>query len=88
MPRVAQRELQALARTLRTCRTEHGASAKALSKAELRKWGKLGAGRRSWTRKGLAALKRLATGMTQAECAAILGVSVRTIGTAVARMRP
>ena len=36
-----------------------------------------------------AKLKRLlATGTTQAECAAILGVSVRTIGRAVARMRP
>jgi hypothetical protein len=40
-------------------------------------------------RKGLATLKRLlATGTTQSECAAILGVSVRTIGRAVARMRP
>ena len=39
-------------------------------------------------RKGLATLKRLlATGTTQAECAAILGVSARTIGRAVARMR-
>ena len=40
-------------------------------------------------RKGLATLKRLlATGTTQSECAAIMGVSVRTIGRAVARMRP
>jgi len=40
-------------------------------------------------RKGLATLKRLLpTGTTQAECAAILGVSIRTIGRAVARMRP
>jgi hypothetical protein len=40
-------------------------------------------------RKGLATLKKLlATGTTQAECAAILGVSLRTIGRAVARMRP
>ena len=40
-------------------------------------------------RKGLATLKRLlATGTTQSECTAIMGVSVRTIGRAVARMRP
>src|SRR5215470_2262846 len=37
--------------------------------------------------KAAATLKRLlATGTTQAECAAILGVSVRTIGRAVARV--
>ena len=39
-------------------------------------------------RKVLATLKRLlATGTTQAECAETLGVSVRTIGRAVSRMR-
>ena len=39
-------------------------------------------------RKGRAMLKRfLATGKTQAECAAELGVSVRTMGRVVARMK-
>ena len=57
------------------------ARAKAHSMAELREWGKRGGRPGKLDRKGLAALKRpLATGTTQAECAAILGVSVRTIG--------
>jgi hypothetical protein len=64
------------------------ARTKAHSKAELREWAS-GAALGKRDRKGLATLKRLlATGTTQAECAAILGVSVRTIGRAVARMRP
>ena len=50
--------------------------------------GKRGGRPEKLDRKGPAALKRLATGTTQAECAAILGASVRTIGRAVARMRP
>jgi hypothetical protein len=69
----------------------HGrvARAKAHSKAELWKWGRRGGRPGKLDRKGLATLKRLlATGTTQAECAAILGVSVRTIGRAVAQMRP
>ena len=58
------------------------------SKSELRRWGQAGRPGKL-DRKGLATLKRLlATGTTQAECAAILGVSVRTIGRAVARIRP
>ena len=64
------------------------ARAKAHSKAELRKWGKRGGRPGTWTGRGSQRLKRLlATGTTQAECAAILGVSARTIGRAVARMR-
>ena len=64
------------------------AKRKAHSKAQLRKWGKRGGRPEKLDRKGLATLKRLlATGTTQAECAAILGVSARTIGRAVARMR-
>jgi len=64
------------------------ARAKAHSKVELRKWGKRGGRPAKLDRKGLATLKRLlATGTTQAECAAILGVSVRTIGRAVARAK-
>jgi hypothetical protein len=51
-------------------------------------WGKRGGRPGKLDRKGLEALKRLlATGTIQAECAAILGVSVRTIGRVVARMR-
>jgi len=65
------------------------ARAKAHSKAELRAWGKRGGRPARLDRKGLATLKRLlASGTTQAEWAAIMGVSVRTIGRAVARMRP
>ena len=65
------------------------ARARVHSKAELRKWGRRGGRPGKLDRKGLATLKRLlATGTTQAECTAILGVSVRTIGRAVAQMRP
>ena len=65
------------------------ARAKAHSKAELRKWGRRGGRPAKLERKGLVMLKRLlATGKSQAECAAILGVSFCTIGRAVARMRP
>ena len=64
------------------------ARARVHSKAELRKWGRRGGRPGKLDRKGLATLKRLlASGTTQAECAVILGVSVRTIGR-VARMRP
>jgi hypothetical protein len=59
------------------------------STEQLRKFAKNAGRPAKLDRKGLATLKRLlATGTTQAECAAILGVSVRTIGRAVARMRP
>ena len=65
------------------------ARAKAHSKAKLRKWGRQGGRPAKLDGKGLGTLKRLlATGRSQAECAATLGVSVRTIGRAVARMRP
>ena len=46
-------------------------------------------GRPSSTRRALASLKRLLAGDNgQAECAKLLGVSVRTIGRTVARTRP
>jgi hypothetical protein len=58
------------------------------SKAEIRRWGKQG-GRPA--RLGARALSRLARmlaqGKSQAECARVFGVSVRTIGRAVARTR-
>ena len=42
----------------------------------------------SLDRKALARLRKLlASGKSQAECAIILGVSVRTVGRAVARMK-
>jgi hypothetical protein len=59
------------------------------STEQLRKFAKNAGRPAKLGRKGLATLKRLlATGTTHAECAAILGVSVRTIGRAVARIRP
>jgi hypothetical protein len=70
---------------------EFGNSAAGAGRAEQgnhRGLGKRGGRPEKLDRKGPAALKRLATGTTQAECAAILGASVRTIGRAVARMRP
>ena len=64
------------------------AKGKAHSKAQLRKWGKSGGRPEKLDRKGLATSEKAAgNSTTQAECAAILGVSVRTIGRAVARMR-
>ena len=64
------------------------ARAKAYSKAQLRKWGKEGGRPRSLDRKALARLrKRLSAGKSQAECATVLGVSARTIGRIVARIK-
>jgi hypothetical protein len=64
------------------------ARAKAHSKAKLRKWGKQGGRPGKLDRKAVARLRRLlASGKSQAECAAMLGVSVRTVGRIVARMR-
>jgi len=64
------------------------ARAKAHSKAELRKWGKRDGRPVKLDRKGLSQLRRLlAAGRSQAECAFILWVSVRTVGGAVARMK-
>jgi hypothetical protein len=65
------------------------ARAKAHNKAQLRPWGKRGGRPVKLDRKGLTRLKRLlAAGKSQAECATILGVSVRTIGRVVARKLP
>jgi hypothetical protein len=61
------------------------ARAKAYSKAQLRAWGKQGGRPVSLDRKALAKLERLlGAGKGQAQCAKPLGLSVRTIGRAVA----
>ena len=58
------------------------------SKAEIRRWGKQGGRPAKLDHKALARLERLlAAGKSQAECAASLGVSVRSIGRAVAGLR-
>jgi hypothetical protein len=63
------------------------ARAKAYSKAQLRAWGRQGGRPAKLDGKTATRLRRLlAEGKSQAECAAIFGVSVRTIGRAVARM--
>ena len=64
------------------------ARAKRYSKTQLRKWGKEGGRPASLGRKALARLETLLhKGKSQAECAVELGVSIRTIGRAVARIR-
>ena len=64
------------------------ARAKAHSKAEIRAWGRQGGRPRKLDRKGLARLRKLlASGKSQAECAAVLGVSLRTVGRLIARMK-
>jgi len=64
------------------------ARAKAHSKAEIRAWGKQGGRPASLDGKALAQLRGfLKAGKSQAECATVLGVSVRTIGRVVARMK-
>jgi hypothetical protein len=64
------------------------ARAKAHSKAEIRAWGKEGGRPVTLDRKALARLRKLlSAGKTQAECATILGVSVRTVGRVVARFK-
>jgi len=64
------------------------ARAKAHSRAEIRAWGKRGGRPGKLDRKALARLRKLlASGTNQAECAAMLGVSVRTVGRVVARMK-
>jgi hypothetical protein len=56
--------------------------------AQPRKWGKEGGRPASLDRKDLARLEALLhQGKSQAECAKVLGVSVRTIGRFVARMK-
>ncbi len=64
------------------------ARAKSHSKAELRRWGKRGGRPVLLDRKALAQLRGLLkAGKSQADCATILEVSVRTIGRVVARMK-
>ena len=64
------------------------ARAKAHSKAELQAWGRQGGRAGKLDRKAVARLlKLLASGKSQAACASTLGVSVRTAGRAIARMR-
>jgi hypothetical protein len=64
------------------------ARAKAHSKAEIRAWGRQGGRPGKLDRKALAGLRKLlGSGKRQAECAAVLGVSVRTVGRLVARMK-
>ena len=64
------------------------ARAKAHSKTQLRKWGKEGGRPVSLDRKALAQLGALLRqGKSQVECAKVLGVSVRTIGRVVARIK-
>jgi hypothetical protein len=64
------------------------ARAKARTKAEIRAWGKQGGRPMSLDRKALARLEALLhQGKSQAECAKTLGVSVRTIGRFVARIK-
>ena len=64
------------------------ARAKAYNKAQLRVWGEQGGRPVALERKALARLQKLpSAGKSQAECATILGVSVRTIGRIVARIK-
>jgi len=64
------------------------ARAKGYSKGQLRKWGKEDGRPVSLDRKTLARLEALLhQGKSQAECAAVFGVSVRTIGRAVAQIK-
>ena len=64
------------------------ARANTYPKAQLRTWGKQGGRPVSLDRKTLARLGALLRrGKSQAECATILGVSVRTIGRGVARIK-
>jgi hypothetical protein len=64
------------------------ARAKTYSKAQLRVWGKQGGRPGKLDCKALGRLRKLlGSGKSQSECAAMLGVSVRTVGRLVARMR-
>jgi hypothetical protein len=64
------------------------ARAKAHSKAELRAWGRQGGRPPKMDQKASERPRKLlAGGKSQAECAAMLGVSVRTVGRAVAQMK-
>lgn len=58
------------------------------SRQQIRKWGKLGGRPATLNRRAIGRLmKLLGAGKSQAESAAELGVSPRTVGRAVARMR-
>ena len=58
------------------------------SKAEIRRWGKQGGRPARLEPRALSRLARmLAQGKSQAECARVFSVSVRTIGRAVSQMR-
>ncbi len=64
------------------------ARAKAHSKARIRVWGRQGGRPASLDGKALARLRQLlAKGRSQGECAKLLGVSLRTVGRIVARMK-
>jgi hypothetical protein len=64
------------------------ARAKAHSKTQLRVWGKRGGRPAVLDGKAQGRLvKLLAEGKSHGECAKVLGLSVRTIGRAVARMK-
>ena len=64
------------------------ARAKAHTKPEIQAWGRQGGRPGKLDRKALARLRKLlATGKSQAECAAVLGVSLRTVGRLVARTK-
>jgi hypothetical protein len=64
------------------------ARAKAYSKAELRAWGKQGGRPPVLDPSGVSRLKKmLAEGKSQTECAKLFGVSLRTIGRTVARIK-
>ncbi len=64
------------------------ARSRAHTKAELRAWGKEGGRPRKLDGKALISLeKMLAEGKSQAECARILRVSVRTVGRIVTKGR-
>ena len=64
------------------------ARAKIHSKAQLRKWAKKGGRPVSLDRKSLARLEALLhRGKSQAECAKVFDVSVRTIGRVVALLK-
>ena len=60
-----------------------------VQQGQLRAWGKQGGRPGALDGRAIARLKNLlAVGKSQAECARMFGVSVRTIGRAVAWMRP
>jgi hypothetical protein len=64
------------------------ARAKAHSKAQIQRWGAEGGRPAKLDRDALARLRRLlAEGKSQGQCAAVLGVSSRTIGRALGHMK-